>query len=120
MRFAEKGEIQLCGTLKTLEEFRKVLRYSKFGNRLKRLEVTYNDVVDLYEDLLELYVELYEDLEFDTPIVIEDPDDDSFVCAALVSGAGFIVSGDGHLLNLREYAGIRIVRAGEFLMIRNS
>jgi len=51
--------------------------------------------------------------------VIEDPDDDIFIGAALASGAEFIISGDEHLLNLGEYEGVRIVSAREFLMIRN-
>ena len=38
-----------------------------------------------------------------------DPDDDVFLACALEGRADFVVSGDPHLLNLKEYYGIRIV-----------
>lgn len=47
--------------------------------------------------------------------VIQDPDDDKFIDAALVSGAAIIVSGDKHLLSLGSVDGIEIVTAREFL-----
>jgi hypothetical protein len=34
---------------------------------------------------------------------------------AIEGGAQYIVSGDKHLLELKEYRGIRIIRAGDFL-----
>jgi putative PIN family toxin of toxin-antitoxin system len=48
-------------------------------------------------------------------VVPDDPDDDKFVECAVVSGASVIVSGDAHLLNLREYHGIAILSPAEFL-----
>ena len=47
--------------------------------------------------------------------VIQDPDDDKFIDAALVSGAAIIVSGDRHLLSLGTVDGIEIVTARQFL-----
>ncbi|MCP4535871.1 MAG: putative toxin-antitoxin system toxin component, PIN family [Chloroflexi bacterium] len=47
--------------------------------------------------------------------VADDPDDDKFIECALVAGAGVIVSGDHHLLDLVEYEGISILSAAEFL-----
>lgn len=37
--------------------------------------------------------------------VCPDPDDDKFIAAALEAGADCIVSGDEHLLRLKEYRG---------------
>lgn len=48
-------------------------------------------------------------------VVPDDPDDDKFVECAVVSGSSTIVSGDGHLLRLREYQGIHIVSPAQFL-----
>lgn len=47
--------------------------------------------------------------------VIDDPDDDKFIECAVSCKADYIISGDGHLLALKEYAGIKILRASEFL-----
>ncbi|MBM4045936.1 MAG: putative toxin-antitoxin system toxin component, PIN family [Planctomycetes bacterium] len=48
-------------------------------------------------------------------VVKKDPDDDKFVECAMVGGASLIVSGDHHLLEIREYEGIRIVTPAEFV-----
>jgi putative PIN family toxin of toxin-antitoxin system len=45
----------------------------------------------------------------------EDPKDDMFLACAMEADADFIVSRDRHLLNLREFHGIKIVGVKEFL-----
>jgi putative PIN family toxin of toxin-antitoxin system len=50
-------------------------------------------------------------------VVIEDPDDDPIVECAVVGQAKFIVTGDRHLLDLRNYGQIQIIRAAEFLKL---
>jgi hypothetical protein len=54
-----------------------------------------------------------------TPIdvIFRDPDDNKFIECALAGGADYIVSGDKHLLDLREYAGIRILSPADFLRV---
>jgi len=47
--------------------------------------------------------------------VTDDPDDDKFIECAVSCKADYIISGDRHLLALKEYAGIKILRASEFL-----
>jgi len=49
--------------------------------------------------------------------VCPDPDDDKFIAAALEAGADYIVSGNDHLLDLKEYQGMRILRPREFLAL---
>jgi predicted nucleic acid-binding protein len=49
--------------------------------------------------------------------VQDDPDDNKFIECALECRADYIVSGDTHLLNLKEYEGIKIINAGEFLEV---
>jgi len=48
-------------------------------------------------------------------VVLDDPDDDMVVECAAAGNAAYIVSGDRHLLALKEYEGIVVLRAGEFL-----
>jgi predicted nucleic acid-binding protein len=50
-------------------------------------------------------------------VIDDDPDDDIFIECAVASRAGFIVSGDKHLLNLKEYKGIKIMKATDFLSL---
>jgi putative PIN family toxin of toxin-antitoxin system len=49
--------------------------------------------------------------------VSPDPDDDKILACALDGGADYVVSGDPHLLNLREYMGIKVVTPNTFLSI---
>ncbi len=48
--------------------------------------------------------------------VLEDDADNRILECAVEGHADWIVSGDRHLLNLREFRGIRIVRASDFLV----
>ena len=47
--------------------------------------------------------------------VCRDPEDNMVLECALKGRAQYIVSGDKDLLELKEFRGIRIVRAAEFL-----
>ena len=48
-------------------------------------------------------------------IVVADPDDGVFLHCAVVADATCVVSGDNHLLDLGEYAGIPILAIRDFL-----
>ena len=50
-------------------------------------------------------------------VIEEDPDDDAVLNAAYAGKAEFIVSGDEHLLALKEFKGIKIVTVNEMLEI---
>ena len=47
----------------------------------------------------------------------EDPPDDKFIECAIESHADYIITGDKHLRRLKEYEGIKIINAAEFLEI---
>lgn len=50
-------------------------------------------------------------------VIDADPDDDKFIECAVAGKAGYIVSGDKHLLDLKNYRGIQIMKAAHFLDI---
>lgn len=52
--------------------------------------------------------------------VKSDPDDDIIVRAAQDGNANYIVSGDRHLLDLKEFKGIRILTVDEMLSVINN
>lgn len=56
-------------------------------------------------------VEISNSLHF----VVDDPDDDKVIECAVIGKASYIVSGDHHLLDLKEYKNIQIVPASNFL-----
>jgi len=57
------------------------------------------------------------ELQHDLKCVPEDPDDDKVVECAVLGRAEFIVSGDRHLIALKQYQNIRIARPAEFLAL---
>jgi len=73
------------------------------------------------KEMRELLVKLsYVTLESVIPeeiIIKQDPKDDKFLYAAIDAHADYIVSGDDHLLDLKEYEAIKIVTPNDFLSI---
>jgi predicted nucleic acid-binding protein len=68
---------------------------------------------------------LFKRAEFVTPIetitIIEaDPTDNKFLEAALAGNANYLVSGDSHLLELRNFRGSAIITGREFIEWLNS
>jgi uncharacterized protein len=51
------------------------------------------------------------------PLVARDRDDDHVLACAVAAGARFIVTGDGDLLDLRAYDGIRILSPKDALAL---
>ncbi len=50
-------------------------------------------------------------------VISDDPDDNHILACAATGAADLIVSGDRHLLRLKAYEGIPIVRPVDFLRI---
>lgn len=47
--------------------------------------------------------------------ITEDPEDNKFIGCAIEGEADYIVSGDEHLLSLKNYRGIQVINADSFL-----
>jgi len=50
-------------------------------------------------------------------VVQDDPDDNKFIECAVECKANYIISGDRHLLNLKEYEGIKLIKSSNFLKV---
>lgn len=48
-------------------------------------------------------------------VILYDPKDNKFLECAVEGKADYIISGDEHLLSLKEYQGIKIIKAKAFL-----
>ena len=110
--FVEKRTFEIVLSTAILAEFRRVLFYPRFRKELfctdKEIEIRVA-AIGILADLA--------DGEIDVRVVKDDPDDDKYLAAALLGRAGFVVSGDHHLLDLVEYQGIRILKPRQFLDI---
>jgi putative PIN family toxin of toxin-antitoxin system len=84
--------------------------------RLRKHMTLTDPEIDRWVLALELIADVVEPIRR-TQAIPEDPDDNVLLEAALEGRAAFLVTGDRHVLALREYEGVRIVTAREFLEI---
>lgn len=107
--------IQTCG-FSNLEVFISKNIVDELKDKLSRKFLWQEDQVGLFlESVLELceIVEVKENIRF----IKDDPDDDRILECAVTANCDFIVSGDGHLLKLKSYKGIKILNPADFLLL---
>ena len=92
-----------------LEEYIKVLSYKKFelsDKIIKRI---------IYEELLPYTKNIKVKKRIN--IIKKDPSDNIFLECALEGRANYIISGDKHLLQLKQYKSIKIISFREFIKL---
>jgi len=104
------GAIDLAVSPALLVELEGILQRKKFAPRLAKQALSVAGLILRYAELAQLVQPASI-----APVVLADPDDDHVLACALAAQADLIVSGDTHLLDLKTYQGIPIVRAAEAL-----
>jgi len=102
--------IEMMASPALLEELEDVLSREKFAKRLAAAQVTVQELVEGYSALVTVI-----DAEPIAPVILADPDDDAVLACAIAAQCEIIASGDRHLLDLKQYEGIRILTATELL-----
>lgn len=103
---AKVGRVELVSSAPLLAELQGVLSRPKFAQQLAQRGVTVGEVFDGYAALVRLVVPASI-----APTIARDPADDQVLAAAVAGQADLIVSGDSHLLNLKQFMGIQIATA---------
>lgn len=106
LKQAKLGRIKLITTLQILKEFKGVISRPKFGFSKEQREAVTKQVISLSEVIAPT-----EKIK----VIKEDAADNKVLEAAVSGKADCIVSGDKHLLQLKEFGGIKIVRTHEIL-----
>lgn len=106
LRKAIAGEFTVATSPELLRELSGVLRRPKFRMSESDVQLAITAVTELCQVVLTVA---------NVHVVKEDPDDDMVLNAALDARAELIVSGDKHLLALKNYAGIPIVTVAHVL-----
>ena len=98
-------QFELIISQKQLEELKRVMNYPKFS-------FTENQKNKFLSILLETatVVETHNNLD----IIKEDPDDNIILETAIENNAEYIITGDNHLLKLKNFKQIKIVTPAEF------
>lgn len=100
------GEFQLIVSEATVAEFRETLR--NYPDRFGLTEEVRTEV-----ETLQYFAE-FVDPDEEITAVEDDPDDDKFLEAAVTGDAGYLVSGDEHLLALDSFRDVEIVTPRTF------
>ena len=110
LNYVFESKVRLFTSPSIIEELERVLSYPKL---VKRHGLEKQELKEFVSDLLSILslVEGKKAIE----LIAEDPADNNYLSCALDAKADFIVSGDIHLLNLREYEGIQIITPAQFL-----
>jgi uncharacterized protein len=103
-----RGELMFFLSEDILDELGAVLQRPKFGFPAEVIRTTFSELHTI-GTIVTPSKRIFE--------IQEDPDDNRIVECAVEGSANYIVSGDTHLLNLREYQSIRIVSPDEYLVI---
>ncbi|MBI3168158.1 MAG: putative toxin-antitoxin system toxin component, PIN family [Chloroflexi bacterium] len=107
---ARSGKFTLFTSPELLAELADVLGRQKFSERLARANTNVEELVLGYASLANTVRSIHI-----SPVIKADPDDDKVLACAKTANAEIITSGDRHLLELREYEGIRIVTVNQLL-----
>jgi len=109
LKWARDGALEAIGCEEIIEEIRRVLKYKKFAKRISNLDTSSGEVIAYFMNLVRFVPS-----PGAVPNAIpEDPFDNIFLALASYNDAVLIVSGDKHLVSLKEYKGIQIVSPGE-------
>lgn len=108
----EKKEIVMVLSREIMEEFVKVLNYEEIQRKVRDKNLEMNRSVEKIAEISE-FVDPKERLH----VVKNDSSDDKFLECAKAGRVDYLISNDKHLLELREFEGIKILTAYEFLGI---
>jgi len=107
---AETKEIRLFISRELIEELEGVLKREKFCKKLEGKEYTVDKAVAKIVLIATLIKPTHK-----INAVKDDPEDNRVLECAVSAEADVIVSGDSHLLNLKNYSGINIITASDFI-----
>lgn len=98
--------MELITSSKQIDELQRVLNYPKFDFTEQEKE-TFIEIVLEIAILVEITGKLN--------VISEDPDDNVILDTAIIGNADYLITGDPHLLKLKQFLGVKIITANDFL-----
>jgi len=108
IELGRKASVEILTSIDAEREFIRVLGYPKFG-------LDANEILLIIQDFKSFAVEVNISQQID--IIGVDATDNIFLELAVCGDAEYIISGDRHLLELKQYSSIEIVTARNYLEI---
>jgi putative PIN family toxin of toxin-antitoxin system len=106
LQLASSGVVINFLSPEILRETEDVLHRPKFGLHPEQAI----EIIALLKDTFEIVIPYLK-----VQVIQSDPDDNHVIETALTARAEFIISGDKHLLELKEWEGIQIVSPAKFM-----
>lgn len=113
LELALQGKIKFIVSPPLIAEIERVLAYPKVKKLLKKRKTNPAEIEKAMAKVLKLAVLTPGELRLEA--IADDPADDMVLACALEGKADCIVSGDHHLLDLKNYQGVQIVSPAELL-----
>ncbi len=107
------GSLTLVISSELIAEVKRVLQYPKLAKLLENKSVYQEEIEIMLHKLTAIGVTTPGVLNLD--VIKEDPADNMILSCAVEGEADFIISGDHHLTQLKDYRGIRIIDPNTFL-----
>lgn len=109
---AETKEMQLILSKDIIREYMSVLEYDEIKNKIKdknlEMKLTLRKIISISKNV---------EPKTKLNIIKDDPDDDKILECAKAGKVNYIISNDRHLLNLKEYDGIKVLKPEDFLKL---
>ena len=109
LKWASRRIVRIIVSEKVVNEFKRIIIHERFAYRLTVLKKKAEEVTAYFINL----AKFVPDPDNIPKRILEDPFDNIFLALAEENDARLVVSGDKHLLNVREFRGIHIVRPSE-------
>ena len=106
----KQNQVELILSPSIIKEIKRILLYPKLQ---KYHHKTAREIDAYFEDVL-MFAWVVEGGEA-VNVISDDPSDNKYLACAHEGEADYIVSGDHHLLDLKSYKGIKILKAKPFL-----
>ena len=113
LKLSLKGMFSLVISNDILYEARRVFQYPKLVKLMKKRGVTPQYIDDIIDKLNRIAIITPGKLSIEE--IHDDPDDNMVLSCAIEGEADFIISGDHHLADLKNYKGIKILDPTTFL-----
>ena len=112
IRLWEADRFDVATSPALISEFRRVLTYENVNRYLKLTAEELDNFLNHFESIV-INVDLQKNLD----VIEDDPDDNRVLECAMDAKASYIITGDNHLLQLKEYQGIIILSPAAFLTL---
>jgi putative PIN family toxin of toxin-antitoxin system len=108
----EEDKFDVAVSAPLLNELERALGYERIKKYFRETDFKKNLFIKHLQETA-IFVKPQINLE----VITDDPDDNRLLECAVTSGSLYIISGDQHLLDLKEYQGIQILSPAGFVVL---